>query len=608
MATTPFLTGTFDQRKQALIDYFKANQGNTIYNNLNPGQNGVSENFYMPLDLSLPWADAAINDAINKSISSDKDQNAISRAQQFDYEKNYALTHNAPGSAIYNYWANRPIEAQWAKTFDYTKNPSSTWNKPPSDPGGSFLTTLRDLGETAAVIAGNFVVPGSSALTSNLASKNSQKQLSSDIGQIAQVGSSIAGGLSGNTNPISKIVDNTVGYNPTYADSIWSESANPLTQAGANITSGAIQGAVKGGVNSAANGGNVINGSMSGAITGGIGGGVNSVVPSTGNGFVDSLVKGGTTSYLSNLFNNSNSSGSNNSSGGSMADNSATINIGGANIPLSSLFQANNTLGSMIAPALGAYSAGKQQDFLNNAFNNAQHLISTPTADQRKYRDLLNGLTANPSSIFDSPIYKAVFDQGQQALERSQSARGLLGSGNAAYELQKYGMGQGLNFYNDLVNQYAPLSGITQDTGVRATGADAMMNGAALASNLMGKQYGDLGTLGSNAANYLTTPDANGATGLTKLKALLGGGSNSINSTFGSGLNPSANIGYLGEGFGNDMVNGLNNYYSTGNTNWFDGITGSALDGYRPDVANQIWDSSLPDFNWAGGDYNWFGG
>jgi hypothetical protein len=41
----------------------------------------------------------------------------------------------------------------------------------------------------------------------------------------------------------------------------------------------------------------------------------------------------------------------------------------------------------------------------------------------------------------EDPSYKWRYDQGQQAVERSLAAKGLLNSGNAAIELQQYGQG-----------------------------------------------------------------------------------------------------------------------------------------------------------------------
>lgn len=52
---------------------------------------------------------------------------------------------------------------------------------------------LRDKIEDAAVLAGNYYLPGSSLLTSHLASKGAQEDLSSDLGQLAQLGTGIGG-------------------------------------------------------------------------------------------------------------------------------------------------------------------------------------------------------------------------------------------------------------------------------------------------------------------------------------------------------------------------------------------------------------------------------
>lgn len=65
---------------------------------------------------------------------------------------------------------------------------------------GSLWTPVRDAVESAAVLAGNyFIVPGSSLLTSGLTSKGSQDFLNSDIGKIAQIGSSVYGAMTPET-------------------------------------------------------------------------------------------------------------------------------------------------------------------------------------------------------------------------------------------------------------------------------------------------------------------------------------------------------------------------------------------------------------------------
>lgn len=66
----------------------------------------------------------------------------------------------------------------------------------------SCATTARDTVESVASLAGNYELPGSSLLTDKLVSKGSQKQLSSPLGEVAQVatgltGSGVGSGITG---------------------------------------------------------------------------------------------------------------------------------------------------------------------------------------------------------------------------------------------------------------------------------------------------------------------------------------------------------------------------------------------------------------------------
>lgn len=83
----------------------------------------------------------------------------------------------------------------------------------------SFWTKIRNAVESVAVVAGNVVAPGSSALTSSLASKGSQAQLNSTIGKLAQAGASLYGGSGGSlfggttqTNAVGDIVSNGTNF------------------------------------------------------------------------------------------------------------------------------------------------------------------------------------------------------------------------------------------------------------------------------------------------------------------------------------------------------------------------------------------------------------
>jgi hypothetical protein len=57
-------------------------------------------------------------------------------------------------------------------------------------PTGSIFVNARNATETAAVVVGDYYVPGSSILTTKIAAKGSQYQLGTPLGMIAQVGAS----------------------------------------------------------------------------------------------------------------------------------------------------------------------------------------------------------------------------------------------------------------------------------------------------------------------------------------------------------------------------------------------------------------------------------
>ena len=57
----------------------------------------------------------------------------------------------------------------------------------------SFWTKARDTLESGASVAGNYLVPGSSLITSRLVSDGAKQMLNSNLGRIAQLGSGLAG-------------------------------------------------------------------------------------------------------------------------------------------------------------------------------------------------------------------------------------------------------------------------------------------------------------------------------------------------------------------------------------------------------------------------------
>lgn len=59
--------------------------------------------------------------------------------------------------------------------------------------GGNGWNAARDTLETGAVLAGNYLLPGSSLVTSNIASKGAKELLNSGVGKVGQVASGLAG-------------------------------------------------------------------------------------------------------------------------------------------------------------------------------------------------------------------------------------------------------------------------------------------------------------------------------------------------------------------------------------------------------------------------------
>ena len=66
-------------------------------------------------------------------------------------------------------------------------------------------------------------------------------------------------------------------------------------------------------------------------------------------------------------------------------------------------------------------------------------------------------LLTDPSKIQTDPGYQFVKQQGEQAINRSAAAKGMLNSGGVLAELQKYGSGLASQEYGGQVNRLADL-------------------------------------------------------------------------------------------------------------------------------------------------------
>ena len=114
-----------------------------------------------------------------------------------------------------------------------------------------------------------------------------------------------------------------------------------------------------------------------------------------------------------------------------------------------------------------------------------------PTIDQEG-----NVLAPDYSKFYESPGYQFELEQGTKAVERSQAARGLLGSGQTLKAIKEYGQGVASRGYEGYMNKLAGLAGIGQTTAVQIGAAGegaAAREGGAIESAGRARASGYLG-------------------------------------------------------------------------------------------------------------------
>lgn len=131
---------------------------------------------------------------------------------------------------------------------------------------------------------------------------------------------------------------------------------------------------------------------------------------------------------------------------------------------------------------LPAFLQMRQRQNIGSDFSNYQNRLLDTLNQQNDWQSRLNRLLTDPTSFEETPAYKAAFQQGQQAIERSAAAKGMLNSGNVLAALAKYGsdmasqeygnqisrLGENVNRYGATTNQLANLLSNAQNFGVRS--------------------------------------------------------------------------------------------------------------------------------------------
>lgn len=165
--------------------------------------------------------------------------------------------------------------------------------------------------------------------------------------------------------------------------------------------------------------------------------------------------------------------------------------------------------------AVGAKSARDQKKLGKRALRGADRVQEK----QDFYNDLLMKLLQDPSTITQDPGFNFSFGKGIEAVERSNAARGLTGSGNVAVDLLRFGEEFSSRFLQQRENLLAGLSGAgAASSPAQFIGAGVQAN--ASATDILSATLGSLGytfgrggfgrtaSAGTPAATMPSTPGA----------------------------------------------------------------------------------------------------
>lgn len=178
-----------------------------------------------------------------------------------------------------------------------------------------------------------------------------------------------------------------------------------------------------------------------------------------------------------------------------------------------SALSGQNLLNLGVGAGIDALAADRARNQANSAADKAAGLAD-PFASQRpQYQAQLSNLMAHPESINQDPSYKFRFQSGQDALERSNVARGFLGSGNMLHDLQDYGQ---QSASQELNNQYARLAQLSGG-----------MSGPGYAGNVFG------GLANTGLADSANMSRSLGTAGGALIRGITGTGSTGNNYTGG---------------------------------------------------------------------------
>ena len=179
-------------------------------------------------------------------------------------------------------------------------------------------------------------------------------------------------------------------------------------------------------------------------------------------------------------------------------------------------------------PEGGSVSGGQPSTMdptaLANTTKSAAAQMGVSNPGQSEYDTRLKAMMTGSFGP-DDPSYQWRFDQGQQAVERSQAAKGLLGSGNALQELMTYGQGmasteyqaqfarlmsgsqQATSQYDSAIKGLSAMAGIEYNQGMLGVAQQNAQTNAFSAQATAANQAGQLG-LANSKFDYQKTQDS----------------------------------------------------------------------------------------------------
>lgn len=186
---------------------------------------------------------------------------------------------------------------------------------------------------------------------------------------------------------------------------------------------------------------------------------------------------------------------------------------------------SNNSLGSLASGAASLYGASQTAGAANDATAETRRQFDIGQANTKPWLDAGKGALTEQQKLMgingydpanslaaltSSPGYQFRLGQGQQALDRSAAAKGMLNSGNVLAATTEYGQNFGTNEYGNRLNQLAGLSGTGQtqaNTNANAGSAFASDVGNAGMKGASAWQSGILGA-GQSLSNFFNPPQA----------------------------------------------------------------------------------------------------